>query len=297
MPGFFIPFVQTEGVVRWVEVAAWTGRQLQPDSEFHSIAFPMESRDGPPPWNAAKPRQGSLDPADAAALIEILREHTTTPERCWFCLWEGYGWGGSAVAVLRRSDVPAFTPPAPVDPIPKQVRNGRRVEMPERSYFLYAGPIDEALAFRERVQTPNLFWPDDRAWCVASELDCTSTYVGGSRALVDQIVGSGDIEALQIDPSIPASRIEHWIEALANSATETLLTQGEVTIATTQGTIKAWIEDSGRFGRKKVLVRSWIGSNGRWRGEGRTPFGKSTDEPKRDVVSSYLAMDIVHLVE
>jgi len=27
---------------------------------------------------------------------------------------------------------------------------------------------------------PSLWWPDDRAWCVASEIDLDSIYIGGS---------------------------------------------------------------------------------------------------------------------
>jgi hypothetical protein len=287
-----------EGVIRWAEVAAWTGRPLEADSEFHSIAFPADNRGGPPPWNAARPRQGTLDPDDVVALIGILRQHTSTPERCWFCLWDGYGWGGSAVAVFRTSEEPASPPRAPVDPIPPQVREGRKVEMAERSYFLYAGPIDDALAFtRHRSQTPNLFWPDDRAWCVASEIDRTSSYLGGSFALVNEVVGFDNIEALRIDPSIPASRIEDWVEALAHSATETLLTEGEVTITTTQGTITAWIEDSGRLGRRRALATKVVPNNGGGRSEGRSMLGRGTDEEQRDIIGFSLAMDIVGLVE
>jgi hypothetical protein len=286
-------------VVRWAGVAAWSGRQLKADSEFHSIAFPVDDREGPPPWNAARPRRGALDPADAAVLIEILRGHTSTPDRCWFCLWDGYGWGGSAIAVASTNAPGGPAPPAPVDPIPQHVRNGPRVEMPERKYFLFAGSIHQALAFSEyRSQTPNLFWPDDKAWCVATEIDRSCTYVAGSTALIEQIVASGDMEAFAIDPSTQANRFESWVEELAHSATETLLAQGETTITTTQGTIRVWIEDSGGFGRKKTLVRSWAARDGRWRGEGRTPLGKSnSDDRSRDVVGLYLAMDIVGLVD
>lgn len=37
---------------------------------------------------------GTLDPEDLTTLIDILREHTRTPERCWFGIWDGYGWIG-----------------------------------------------------------------------------------------------------------------------------------------------------------------------------------------------------------
>lgn len=286
-----------EGVVRWAEVAAWSGRELRPDSEFHSIAFPIDNRDDPPPWNAARPLQGTLDLDDAAALIGALRQHTSTPDRCWFCLWTGYGWGGSAVAVLRRAGEPATKRPAPVDPIPSQIRTGQRVEMPGREYFLYVGPITDALAFRNKGQTPNLFWPDDRAWCVASELDTTSTFVGGSQSLIDQVIGSDDIEALPVNPSQPASRIEDWVVALAESATETLLTRGEAIVSTSRGTVKAWIEASGFRGRSRFLARRWTAGNGEIGGEGRTVIGKATDEDQRDLLRAYLATYLVQLVE
>jgi hypothetical protein len=46
-------------------------------------------------------------------------------------------------------------------------------------------------------QSPTLWWPDDRAWCVASEVDFHSTYVGGSRQLIDRLLGDERIEALE----------------------------------------------------------------------------------------------------
>ncbi len=43
-----------------------------------------------------------------------------------------------------------------------------------------------------------MWWPDDRAWCVASEVDFHSTYVGGSRRLIDGLLGDERIEALEV---------------------------------------------------------------------------------------------------
>ena len=283
-------------LVRWAEVAAWSGRELRPDSEFHSIAFPAE-RASAFPWNAARPRKGTLDPADLSTLTNILRQHTSTPERCWFCIWEGYGWGGRAVAVLRRQGEPALEPPKPVDPIPADVRRARPVELPERNYFLYVGPIEDAMAFQDWHQSPNLFWPDDRSWCVASELGRTSSYVGGPDALAEQLVRSEGIEALRTDPSAPTSRIDAWVEALAHSAARTLREDHEVTITTTRGTITARIEESGRRGRDKTLVRTSIPRDGGGWSESRVGIGKGKGWGEGDLVSSYLAMDIRQLVE
>ena len=44
--------VQTTGsgdrLVRWADVAAWSGMPLRPDAQFHSIALPPLAPDGPP---------------------------------------------------------------------------------------------------------------------------------------------------------------------------------------------------------------------------------------------------------
>lgn len=53
---------------------------------------------------------------------------------------------------------------------------------------------------------PNLRWPDDRAWCVAPEIDFPYTYVGGSSKLIEEIIGHPLLEALPatIDQGITA---------------------------------------------------------------------------------------------
>ena len=45
-------------------------------------------------------------------------------------------------------------------------------------------------------QTPNLWWPEDRAWCVATEIDLAWTYVGGSSELAATLLGDRRLEAL-----------------------------------------------------------------------------------------------------
>ncbi|MBF6301547.1 hypothetical protein IU459_29005 [Nocardia amamiensis] len=47
-------------------------------------------------------------------------------------------------------------------------------------------------------QSPNIFWPDDRAWCVATDIDLDWTYVGGSEELVRSIVAEPRFEAFRL---------------------------------------------------------------------------------------------------
>ncbi len=60
------PLPGTGRVVRWAEVAAWSGVPLPPGSQLHSIALPRVRPEGEAPWTSQGPRQGGLYPPDAA---------------------------------------------------------------------------------------------------------------------------------------------------------------------------------------------------------------------------------------
>ena len=47
-------------------------------------------------------------------------------------------------------------------------------------------------------QPPNFWWPEDRAWCVASDIDSYDTFVAGSQSCIEAVLGSPDIEVLPI---------------------------------------------------------------------------------------------------
>lgn len=163
------------------------------------------------PWEEA-PRAGELPPAILSALCEVLAAHMSTAQRCWFCLWDGYGWitGSPAVSVLTASTsgpggfesvLPAFSP---------EILNGPRVDLPGRAHLLLEGPLDAALQLGHLIeddsadpQTPNLFWPDDHAWCCATDVDLDSTYVGGSAALVRDLLADHRLEVLAVDIDNP----------------------------------------------------------------------------------------------
>ena len=48
---------------------------------------------------------------------------------------------------------------------------------------------------------PNLWWPDDRAWCVASEIDLDYTLVGGPDELCVELVRRGAETVRPEDPN------------------------------------------------------------------------------------------------
>ena len=161
-----------------VEAADWIGPRLLPfrDARIGSVI--------PTGFDAYV----RIDPH--IEFVDIARRHTTTPEHCWFCLWEGYGYlhAGSIQYLFAWSDdvPPSERIPPPPPAIPKLRQS--RVRLPARDYLLFTGPVEEAAGWEDG---PNLWWPDDRAWCVASEIDLDYTLVGGSVALCDELAGIG----------------------------------------------------------------------------------------------------------
>jgi hypothetical protein len=45
---------------------------------------------------------------------------------------------------------------------------------------------------------PNIWWPDDRAWCIASDIDLATTYVGASARCIERLLGADRLEVLPV---------------------------------------------------------------------------------------------------
>jgi hypothetical protein len=191
---------QGQAKVRWAQIGEWNARTMHPEVQFHSIASPADGSKG---------RHTGIRRLPTAASSEMRRAGWS---RCWlstrppsigagFACGAGYGWGRAAPLVRGLWRQTRYLP----DPIPRSVRDWPRVELAGRDYFQYSGPITDALAFvATKHQTRNLWWPQDRAWCVASEIDLCWTYVGGTRAMADQLLCDPRLETR------PAMPTEHF---------------------------------------------------------------------------------------
>ncbi|WP_328396454.1 hypothetical protein OHS70_11655 [Streptomyces sp. NBC_00390] len=170
-----------EEPVRWDRVAAVYGRSVSAETRWHELIGaqdPVRYRNDDTPavpgvWDE-HPQEGPT-PADVArTLISVLSQHTRTPDCCWYGLWDGYGdhdW----------HDTPVFRTPG-------------------RDEILLAGPLDDADSpardpHEAWLENPDLWWPQDRAWCVGGDVDLVSTYVGGSAACVAQLLATPGLEA------------------------------------------------------------------------------------------------------
>jgi hypothetical protein len=194
-----------EGGARWAEVAKATGRVLHPEVQFQGIATPVGELIPRAQWEVRGPWRcpstGTMPAAVRERLAAVLAPFTSTPNRIWYALWTGYGYlhpPRGSVRVLSRSGevVNKFTHPDPhPEPERFEVRPGRpTLELPHRSYIVYTGSLADLATWS--WEGPNLWWPEDRACFVATEIDFVSTYVGGSDEAIHAILTEPELEAL-----------------------------------------------------------------------------------------------------
>jgi len=168
--------------VTWREIAAANGRIAHRAMQWPSITGSYRFQHGnsqPGVWDR-EPAEGTLPQELVPVLVSVLSRYTGTPGRCWFAVWDGYG-----SMALSGNDAPAF-------------------EIPHRRLLLLTGPITAlrtSLCTQPWWQSPSLWWPDDRAWCVETDVDLMSTYIGGSRKCIAELVAHEDLEAATVEPT------------------------------------------------------------------------------------------------
>ncbi len=187
-----VRYVRDDDVdVSWADVADANDAVAHPLMQWPAITGGWEfvaEDDQSPLWDDS-PAEGHLPSAVATRLATVLRRHTGTPDDCWFGFWQGWGDAGLPRSVLA---------------------------LPNREYLLIRGPVELAaanLAAEPAEQSANLWWPDDRAWCVATDVDLMSTYVGGSAACLADLAALDGLEVLPAQPgdavTYAADRLNH----------------------------------------------------------------------------------------
>jgi hypothetical protein len=96
--------------------------------------------------------------------------------------------------------------------VPADWLNAARVHLPHRDYLLFEGPLEAANELGWNMsgggfvpQSPNLFWPEDHAWCAASEIDLFCTLVAGSNALAESLLADPRLEVWRVFPDDPVT--------------------------------------------------------------------------------------------
>ena len=190
--------------VRWIDQACltrpWTVGALVPNG------FGAHLRIWPPPDT----HEFWADYAELHRVVGLVGErHTSTPSEVTYAIWDGHGFDTRMTAM-------AWAHP-PVDESERQARaaelarlseeDRRRnaavrtalaslpaIERPGRRYLVVSGPVDAVIDLREPGEAawrnPDLWWPLDRAWFVATDVDFWSLYVGGSTAFVTDLMAA-----------------------------------------------------------------------------------------------------------
>jgi hypothetical protein len=164
--------------VSWAEVAAANGTTAHPLMQWGSVTGSLEyfeNDDQAPLWHGS-PARGHLPVPVAQRLVAVLRRHTATPGDCWFGV---------------AADLGNPTASAPT------------LDLPRGGFWLLRGPVDLAatnLADEPAEQSAGLWWPADRSWVVATDVDLVSSYVAGSVACITAILAADGLEAAPAEP-------------------------------------------------------------------------------------------------
>jgi hypothetical protein len=164
--------------------------------------------------------EGDLGPGTVDALAASLAP--SAQGQCHFGLWDGWGWmhAGSMVVSYASAD---GSPAAARAQEEWQQRHDRSMSSVHsfieacplsddvgggRPMRLFDGPIESVRAIGHDPfsdgsfgrQSPQWWWPFDRTWFVATEIDYPWTYLAGSEPLVADVLASLPVESARIAP-------------------------------------------------------------------------------------------------
>jgi hypothetical protein len=130
---------------------------------------------------------GELDAGVASAFVDLLTDATTTPDNVFVAVWDGWG------------DVPA-----------QRFPGAAHLDTEGRGHFLLRGPLTGVLSSvaASNIDRPaaGLWWPADRAWFVATEIDFEWTFVAGTQTLMQSMLDDERLEVASTSFDAPANR-------------------------------------------------------------------------------------------
>jgi hypothetical protein len=168
--------------VAWAEIASANGMRMHAGAQLGSITGSERYEwDGQPGVFDQPPETGNLPRELRDPLAGVLARHTSTPGSCYFAVWDGWGW------------------------LPPDVRSAPTFSVPQRTYHLLAGPVEAVRDLADALgapSSPNLWWPQDHAWCVATEVDLKTTYIGADRSCAQELIYLPEVEAATVSPDL-----------------------------------------------------------------------------------------------
>jgi hypothetical protein len=183
----FHPAYRTGGSdqeVTWAQIAHANGMRMHAGVQLGSITGSERYEwEGQPGVFDRPPDTGNLPREFLEGVSRVLARRTGTPGTCYFAVWEGVGL------------------------LPPEVRAAPTFSVPSRTYHLLTGPVDAVGELADAwqpwgVRSPNLWWPQDHAWCVATEVDLKTTYIGADRPCAQELLSLPGVEAATVPPDL-----------------------------------------------------------------------------------------------
>lgn len=212
----------------WASIAAAAGTEAHPGMQWDAITRGEGDSTWIDGWEVDPPKTGDLGLEALARLAGVL-----PPGACTVGVWAGWGGLHGGVRVTFVQEGSGATPststgPFGVDPaITRATSEGPLLELPGREYVLLAGRTEELTDVRWAseaglgepgfTEPPNLIWPQDRSWFVATEIDFDSTIVGGSEGLIAAVLLADGLEAAEVLPDTDLSSIGDGANPLPGS--------------------------------------------------------------------------------
>lgn len=145
--------------ILWREVTAFFGAALPAPAGFDRDLWNLWPGDWPDQLDG--PAEGSLTLSECRALVRALSPFTSTDVTYWYPWANTEGWTG-------RCDTGALS------------------------------DLLEYFNMDTVAGSPEYWWPNDRGWIVHTDIDCSYSLIGGSRALVDALLEDTDLECVEV---------------------------------------------------------------------------------------------------
>jgi hypothetical protein len=203
--------------IRWREVASASGAITHREMQWHAILGHSEPEepncrvgvggDGEEKDACYAPSVGGMDDATLDAVCELIGKQTRETSQCYFGLSVIQGWLElfpidmklvlrlpyardyvvlkGALTAMKQLAVDSLALPSGGNGVAGKGGGGVGAQAPW-AWIVQRG-------------APNLMWPVDRSWFIASEVDFDSTLVGGDAALIEAMVESSGLEAWRVD--------------------------------------------------------------------------------------------------
>jgi hypothetical protein len=145
--------------------------------------IPDPTRPGQQEADVELPEDHPSDLARAQLALHRLAAFTSTPDECYFGVWEGYSTIG------LPPGVPLF-------------------DLPHRRYAVLRGSVRDIDGWSDdiggglAIPPPAFVWPADRRWCFASDVDPHWAGIGAARAAVEALLVEPGLDVVPVaDPA------------------------------------------------------------------------------------------------